>query len=276
MPAPSALQNPIGVFDSGVGGLSVLRHIRAILPAEDLLYVADSAYAPYGDRPPGWVRSRSVQLAEWLAEQGSKALVIACNTSTAAAATAIRERLALPVIAIEPALKPAAAITRSGVVGVLATTGTLESDRFASLLDRFGAGVEVVSQPCPGLVERIERGELDGEDTRTLVSRLVAPLLARGADTIVLGCTHYPFVRDLIAAAAGPAVTIVDAGTSVARQVQARLAEAGLLSASGEPGRDRLLTTGGPDAAAAAARLWPDGVRVERLELPDRTTLEIA
>lgn len=256
---------PIGVFDSGVGGLSVLRHIRAILPAEDLLYLADSGHAPYGDRPTEWIRERSLRLAEWLVAEGAKALVIACNTITAAAGPAVRERLSLPVIAIEPAVKPAAAFTNSRVVGVLATTGTLESDRFASLLERFAAGIEVVAQPCPGLVEQIERGELDGPGTRALVERFVAPLLARGADTIVLGCTHYPFVRDLIAAVAGPQVTLIDAGVSVARQVQVRLGEAGLLCASPAPGRDRLLTTGGPEAAAAAARLWTGGVEVERV-----------
>jgi glutamate racemase len=268
MPLAPTSRGPIGVFDSGVGGLSVLRHIRAILPAEDLLYLADSGYAPYGDRPSEWIRARSLQLAEWLVAQGAKALVIACNTITAAASDLLREHVAVPVVAIEPAVKPAAAYTRSHVVGVLATTGTLESERFASLLARFAAGIEVVAQPCPGLVEHIERGELETADTRALVERFVAPLLARGADTIVLGCTHYPFVRGLIAQVAGPRVTLIDAGTSVARQVQVRLGEAGLLSTSSSPGRDRLLTTGGPEPAAAAARLWGGGARVERVELP--------
>lgn len=264
---PSSL-GPIGVFDSGVGGLSVLRHIRADLPGEELLYVADSGQAPYGDRPTSWIRARSLQLAGWLVDQGAKALVMACNTATAAAGTAVRERFPLPVIAIEPAVKPAAAFTRSGVVGVLATTSTLESERFASLLHRFARGVEVVAQPCPGLVEQIERGELATPATRALVERYVGPLLARGADTVVLGCTHYPFVRDLIAEAAGPKVKLIDAGASVARQVQVRLGEAGLLSTSPGPGRDRLVTTGGDEAAEAAARLWPGVARVERLDLP--------
>jgi glutamate racemase len=275
MPATGP-QSPIGVFDSGVGGLSVLRHIRALLPGEDLLYLADSRHAPYGDRPPRWIRARSLELAEWLVGQGCKAIVVACNTATAAAAPSIRERLTIPVIAMEPALKPAAAVTRTGVVGVLATTGTLESDRFASLRDRFGAGVEVVAQPCPGLVEQIERGALDTPETRALVASFVAPLLARRADTIVLGCTHYPFVREAIAAAAGPGVALLDAGIAVARQVQARLAEAGLLSSAVGPGRDRLLTTGGPEAAAAAGRLWPGGPGAERVEIPGTGPIEVA
>ncbi|BDG02762.1 glutamate racemase [Anaeromyxobacter oryzae] len=264
---------PIGVFDSGVGGLSVLRHVRARLPHEDLLYLADSAHAPYGDRSPAWIRARSVQLCEWLVSHGAKAIVVACNTATAAAASALRAHLTLPVIAMEPAVKPAAAATRSGVVGVLATSGTLESARFAALLDRFTAGIEVLAQPCPGLVEVIERGELDGSATRALVARFVRPLLTRGVDTIVLGCTHYPFVRDVIAAAAGPGVAIVDTGPAVAQQVERRLSEAGLLTPALAPGRDRLITTGNAAAAATVRLLWPEA-RVEVLDLelapPDR------
>ncbi len=267
MPAvPSASPGPIGVFDSGVGGLSVLRHVRARLPHEDLVYLADSEHAPYGDRSPDWIRARSLQLCEWLVSQGATAIVVACNTAPAAAAPALRARLALPVIAMEPAVKPAAAATRSGVVGVLATTGTLESARFAALLDRFTAGIEVLAQPCPGLVEVIERGELDGPATRALVARFVNPLVARGADTLVLGCTHYPFVRDVIAAVAGPGVAIVDTGPAVAQQVERRLSEAGLLAPASASGRDRLFTTGGLAAATTARLLWP-GARAEALEL---------
>ncbi len=263
-PKPSG---PIGVFDSGVGGLSVLRHVRALLPREDLLYLADSGYAPYGDRSTAWIRARSLQLSDWLVGQGAKAIVVACNTATAAATSALREHLAVPVIAMEPAVKPAAAATRSGVVGVLATTGTLESARFAELRDRFAAGVEVVAQPCPGLVEPIERGELDAPATRALVARFVGPLLTRGVDTIVLGCTHYPFVRDAIAAVAGPGVTLIETGAAMARQVEHRLTEAGLLAFSTSSGRDRLVTTGGATAAAAARILWPEAARVEALFL---------
>jgi glutamate racemase len=267
-PDPSG---PVGVFDSGVGGLSVLRHVRALLPHEDLVYVADSGHAPYGDRSPDWIRTRSLQLADWLVGQRAKAIVVACNTATAAAASALRAHLAVPTIAMEPAVKPAAAATHSGVVGVLATTGTLESARFAALLDRFAADVEVVAQPCPGLVERIERGELDTPGTRALVAGFVAPVLSRGADTIVLGCTHYPFVRDAIAAAAGPGVTLVETGVAVARQVRRRLAAARLLAPAARAGRAALLTTGGARAAEAARRLWPEAETVELLELAPPT-----
>lgn len=257
----------MAVFDSGVGGLSVLRHIRALLPAEELLYLGDSGNAPYGDRSPEWIEARSLQLSAWLVARGAKAIVVACNTATAAASTALRARFTIPVVAMEPAVKPAAAATHSGVVGVLATTGMLESARFAALLDRFAAGIEVVAQPCPGLVEQIERGELDTAATRALVAGFVRPLLARGADTIVLGCTHYPFVREAISAAAGPDVTLIETGGAVARQLQRRLADEGLLSPSTEPGRVRLLTTGGEVPASTARRLWGEDVPVEALEV---------
>ncbi len=257
---------PIGVFDSGVGGLSVLRHIRALLPHEDLLYIADSGNAPYGDKPPDWIRERSIALAGWLAGRGAKAIVIACNTATAAAAGALRERLALPVIGMEPAVKPAAAATKTGVVGVLATVGTLKSAQFAALLDRFAGGIEVVTQPCPGLVECVERGELDDPATQALVSRYVAPLLARGADTIVLGCTHYPFLRPLIAAAAGPQVALIETGGAVARQLERRLHETVVARHHEMRGRDAFYASGDADLAARVMRrLWADDTPVEPL-----------
>jgi glutamate racemase len=221
-------QRPIGVFDSGVGGLSVLRAIRAELPFEQLVYVADSGYAPYGDRPREFIESRALAICDFLLERRVKAVVVACNTATGAAVHVLRERLTIPVIAIEPAVKPAALQTRSGVVGVLATAGTLSSPKFLDLVDRHGAGVQVLVQPCPGLAERIEAGDLASEDTRELVTRLVRPLLEKSADTLVLGCTHYPFVRELIAEAAGPRVTIIDPATAVARELRRRLAAAGL------------------------------------------------
>ena len=206
----------------------MLRAIRAELPAEHLVYVADSGHAPYGDRPREFIEARALAVVDFLLARDVKAVVVACNTATGAAVHVLRARLAIPVIAIEPAVKPAALQTRSGVVGVLATTGTLSSPKFLDLVDRHGAGVQVLVQPCPGLAERIEAGELASEDTRALVETLVRPLLDRSADTLVLGCTHYPFVRDLIAEAAGPAVTIIDPATAVARELRRRLVAAGL------------------------------------------------
>ncbi|HSD38416.1 MAG TPA: glutamate racemase [Rhodocyclaceae bacterium] len=222
---------PIGVFDSGVGGLSVLREIRARLPHEDLIYCADSGFAPYGSRSPDEIRERSLFLAEFLLKHDCKALVIACNTATAAAADYLRTRWpALPIIGMEPAVKPATAATRSGVVGVLATVGTLASARFAALLDTFGNEVEVVMQPCPGLMECVERGELDTPATRALLTSYVQPLVQADADVVVLGCTHYVFLRSLVQELVGPAVKLIDTGAAVAAQLERKLIAASTLA----------------------------------------------
>lgn len=255
---------PIGVFDSGVGGLSVLREIRALLPNESLLYVADSGHVPYGEKSPEFIRERCRLIAAFLLERGAKALVLACNTATVAGVAELRELYPqLPVVGMEPAVKPAAAATRSGVVGVLATTGTLKSAKFAALLDRFASDVRVVTQPCPGLVERIEAGDLDSEQTRVLLQGFVAPLLAQGCDTLILGCTHYPFIKPLLQTLVPDAVSLIDTGAAVARQLQRLLDERGLLAA-------------GP---ARPARYWSSGnsaqmANVLTLLLGDRSVIE--
>lgn len=258
---------PIGVFDSGLGGLSVLRHARARLPAEDFLYIADSGHAPYGERSADWIRARSLTLGEWLIGHGAKALLIACNTATAAAAQALRERWPdLPVVGMEPAVKPAAAATRSGVVGILATTGTLASARFAALLDTFGRDVRVVTRPGTGLVEAVERGELDTPATQALVASHVEPLLAGGADVIVLGCTHYPFLRRLIEDQAGPSVQVIDTGDSVARHLEHRLNAAGLLRTGKPAGVETFWSSAASDEAERILRrLWQHDVRLTPL-----------
>lgn len=244
----------IGVFDSGLGGLSVLTAIRRRLPAADLDYVADSGHVPYGDKGEAFIRERSLRLARFLLEQGADVLVVACNTATAAAVPALRETLAVPVVGMEPAVKPATLATRTSVVGVLATVGTLKSARFAALLDRFGAGITVLTQACPGLVEQVEAAELDTPTTRAMVSGFVHPLLEGGADTLVLGCTHFPFIRPAVEAAAGPGVTVIDTGEAVARQVERVAGEAA--GAPGE-GRERFWTSGDPARLAGSlARLW--------------------
>lgn len=246
----------IGVFDSGVGGLSVLRHIRAQLPRHELLYVADSGHVPYGDKTPDYIRERALALTQFLAKQGAGAVVIACNTATAAAATYLRERFAIPIIGMEPAVKPAVNATRSGVVGVLATVGTLESARFAALLEQYAGDVEIVMQACPGLVEQVEAGEIDSAKTHELVLRYTQPLLVRGADTLVLGCTHYPFLKPAIAAAVGPDVRLIDTGEAVARQVVRRLPGEAVPALTAAP-VERFWSTG--DLAVArriVAQLW--------------------
>lgn len=248
---------PIGIFDSGVGGLSVLRHIRAQLPQERLVYVADSAHAPYGGKSPQEIQARSLAVSEFLVDQGAKALVVACNTATAAAISALRARFALPVIGMEPAVKPAVAATRSGVVGVLATTGTLQSAQFAALLESYGKNVQVVTQGCPGLVECVERGELDSAQTRALLQGYLAPLLAAGADTLVLGCTHYPFLRPLLEELTGNKIALIDTGAAVARQVERRLDEAGIRNAGTAAGTLRFWTSGDPvQGQAVVEMLW--------------------
>jgi glutamate racemase len=257
---------PIGVFDSGVGGLTVLREIRRELPQEDLLYVADSGHAPYGDKPMEVIEARAVAITEFLLEQGAKAVVVACNTATGAAARLLRSRYPVPIVAMEPAVKPAVAQTRSGVIGVLATRRTLESHNFCVLMERVGTGAEVLLQPCPGLVERVEEGDLDGDHTRALLVDYLRPLLERGADTLVLGCTHYPHLIPLIGRLAGPEVAVLDSGAAVARQVRRRLESLGLLASPQRPGAERFWTSGCPVGThGLMTRLWQAEVRLERL-----------
>ncbi len=256
---------PLGVFDSGVGGLSVLGEIRARLPAENLLYVADSHHAPYGEKSPDFIRDRAQAITRFLIGQGAKAVVVACNTATAAAAGRLRETFPAPILAMEPAVKPAAAATRSRIVGVLATAGTLESARFAALLARFGGGIKVLARPCPGLVERVEQGDLRGPATRELLAHYTRPLLERGADTLILGCTHYPFLRPLLAEIAGPEVALIDTGAAVARHLAQTLAARGL-EAPRRLGEERFWTSGEVTMAEAVmGRLWGRRVVVDAL-----------
>ena len=261
----SVARRPIGVFDSGVGGLSVLRHVRAALPAEELFYVADSAHAPYGVKSPQFIEARALAIAEFLVARDAKALVVACNTATAAAISRLRERFDLPIVGMEPAVKPAAEATRAGVIGVLATSGTLESGKFAELVGRFGSQARVIVQPCPGLVERIESGDLEGPLTRALLEGFIAPLLKAGADTLVLGCTHYPLLTPLLRELAGPSPAIVESGAAVARQLARRLAETDFSPARGEGG-ERFFSSGEPARLEALLpRLWGRAAPVESL-----------
>jgi glutamate racemase len=253
------------MFDSGLGGLSILREVRQRLPQHDLFYLADSAYCPYGPRPADEVRARALAIGRWLVEQGAALLVVACNTASSAALDVLRAELPIAVVGMEPGLKPAAAATRSGRIGVLATSNTLAGARFAALVERYAEGVEVITQPCPGLVELVEAGELDGPAARALVERYVAPLLERGVDTLVLGCTHYPFLRSTIADIAGRYVAIVDTGPAVAWQVARVAAQRGL--AAGQ-GRARFWTTGdSAQVAAAARRVLDEEIVVEAAEV---------
>jgi glutamate racemase len=259
---PAAAHAPVGIFDSGLGGLSVLRHILAQLPREDLLYFADSAFAPYGGKPEAAVIERTLAIAGFLAAQHCKALVVACNTATAAAVLAVRERYPqLPVVGVEPGLKPATLCSASRIVGVMATERTLASARFQALEARLCAstGVRFVAQACSGLADQVEKGELRSPATAALVQRYVEPLIRQGADTLVLGCTHYPFLLPLIEACAqragGRKVNVIDTGEAVARQLQRVLDERSLLRVTdAAPGAIQGWTTGSAGTLSSALK----------------------
>jgi len=250
---------PIGIFDSGVGGLSILRHIRAQLPHEHLLYVADTGFAPYGDKSEDVVAARSLAVARFLVDRGAKALVVACNTATISAVKLLRESFPdMPIVGVEPGLKPAASASRNGKIGVLATERTLAGAKFLQLRDQISAatGAAFLLQACRGLVDQIESG--DTQATTQLLRRYIAPLLEQGADTLVLGCTHYPLVRasieDVIADSGAHGVVLVDTGDAVARQL-VRLLDAGqLLRATDgtEPASLHAYTSASASALAAA------------------------
>jgi glutamate racemase len=263
---PNMNANPIGVFDSGVGGLSVLHEIRRALPGEDLLYVADSAHAPYGDKSQQFIEDRSIAISEFLVSRHVKAIVVACNTATGAAIATLRSRFAVPIIAMEPAVKPAALNTQSGVIGVLATSRTLVSDNFVQLFARYGADVEIWGQACPGLVEQVEAGDLSGNKTRLLLAQYVAPLLERKADIIVLGCTHYPFLAPLIQEIAGSGVAVIDSAAAVARELRRRLEQDNLLANDARTGTEYFWTSGTLDnAKPLVSQLWQAEVQVSVL-----------
>ncbi|KVO73575.1 glutamate racemase [Burkholderia ubonensis] len=231
--ATAAAGAPVGVFDSGLGGLSVLRAVRAQLPDESFVYVADSRHAPYGPRDEAFITERTLAIGEWLAREGAKALVVACNTATAQSIAAIRERLAIPLVGVEPGIKPAAALSASGIAGVLATQSTLASARFQALLDRYGAGRRFICQPGHGLVEAVERGDTHSPALRALLDGYLQPMLDAGADTLVLGCTHYPFFTETIRDLVGDRLTIVDTSDAIARQLARVLDERGLRAPAG-------------------------------------------
>lgn len=262
---------PVGVFDSGVGGLSVLRAIREALPGQNLLYLADSGHAPYGERDSQYIAARAVAMTEFLLDKGIQALVIACHTATVTAVAALRSWCPVPIIAMEPAIKPAAAMTRSGVIGVLATSRTLGSATVVRLCALYGERVKILLQPCPGLVEQVERGELSGAVTRALVGRYIDPLLEAGADTLVLGCTHYPFLLPLIQEVAGPSVALVDPAAAVARELRRRLYGTTQipLPPSDTPATERFFSSSPPARAGRLiSGLWGRRVGVEAFDGP--------
>lgn len=263
----------VGVFDSGLGGLSVLRAIRAHLPQADLDYVADSGHAPYGEKPDAFIEARSRHITGVLLDQGADLIVVACNTATAAAVHALRQQWPLvPVVGVEPGVKPAVALSPKRRIGVLATPSTLRSQKFGMLVDAHGGDAFVLLQPCPGLAREIERGQLDTPALRELVNGFSRPLNDAGVDTAVLGCTHYPFVLPLFEQALGPEVRIIDTAEAVARQTAktGRDLMARREATSSSPvtsGTTGLWSSADPDHLSEVARRWL-GLRTRARALP--------
>jgi glutamate racemase len=239
---------PIGIFDSGVGGLSVLRAIRQTLPNEAILYLGDQAHVPYGLRPQSEIRQFSESISRFLLLKGAKLIVVACNTASAAALRYLRQIFPeVPFVGMEPAVKPAAEITHTGKVGVLATPTTFAGALYASVVERFAGGVQIFQDTCPGLVGQIEAGDLDSRTTRDILEKALQPMLREGIDTVVMGCTHYPFVIPLIQEITGPAVRIIDPAPAIARQTERLLSAFGMLSKRSELGAMTFFTSGNPD-----------------------------
>jgi glutamate racemase len=210
----------IGVFDSGVGGLSVWKELHALMPEEDYSYFSDSAYCPYGPKLPEAIQERAAAITDFLISKGSSIVVVACNTATAAAIDFLRSRYAIPFVGMEPAVKPAAEQSKSGTVGVLATAGTLKGSLYHNTLANYASSVNVIETVGTGLVELVESGKTDSPEAFQLVSKYVKPMVEAGADCIVLGCTHYPFLADVISKVAGPGVEILNPAPAVARQTR--------------------------------------------------------
>ena len=256
---------PIGVFDSGVGGLSVLRALVAELPGEDFVYVADSGHCPYGPRPKPEIQRLSHAMTEFLVQQGVKLVVVACNTASAAALAYLRATFPIPFVGMVPALKPAAGRTRTGHVGVLATEGTFQGELFADVVARFGQGVQVHVQVGQGLVELVEAGEVEGPRAEAAVERCLRPLLDAGVDTLVLGCTHYPFLTPTLERVGQGRLTVVEPSAAIAAQTRRVLAERGWLNPQPRGSR-RYYTTGDADQVAAiASRLLGQPVIVNQM-----------
>lgn len=241
--------SPIGIFDSGVGGLSVLRAVRERMPNEAVLYFGDQGHIPYGPRPMEQIRRFSEAITNFLLEKHAKIIVVACNTASAAALKYLREKFPnVQFVGMEPAVKPAAEYTRTGKVGVLATPATFQGELYASVVGRFANGVEIFQNTCDGLVQQVEQGNLGGSETRRILNDALTPMLEQNIDTVVLGCTHYPFVIPLIQEIVGEKVRVIDPAPAVARQAERLLEAGGKKSQTLARERIQLITSGNPAA----------------------------
>ncbi|WP_290702791.1 glutamate racemase [Amphritea sp.] len=230
------MERPIGIFDSGVGGISIARAIRAELPSENLIYVADQAFSPYGSQSQDVIEDRAETVSQFLSNQNCKAIVVACNTATVNSIEILRSKFKIPVIGVEPGIKPAVMQSKAGIIGVLATEQTLNSRSFQQLQARFSDQAKIVVQACPRFVELVEEGDLNSPETFKVVERYVMPLLDKGADQIVLGCTHYPFLKPVIEYVLQDRADIIDTALPVAAQVKRKLSELNLLNPQDDPG----------------------------------------
>ncbi len=245
---------PIGIFDSGIGGLTIWDHIRRRMPSEDTLYLADSVNAPYGKREPGEILELSRKNTRWLLERGAKMIVVACNTATTNAIDRLRAEFPVPFIGIEPAIKPAALGSRTGKIGVLATRGTLSSSLFATTSRNFAGGIRILEQEGKGLVERIESGGSGDPVLREELAGMLEPMLREGIDHLVLGCTHYPLLRPVLETLLPAGVTVLDCGLPVARQAEVVLKKENLLRNTTSVGIHQLLTNGDPSVMIQVLR----------------------
>jgi glutamate racemase len=276
--APLALDSsaPVAIFDSGLGGLSVLRAVRTALPDERLIYAADSLYAPYGERDDDFISDRTLAIGEWFVSQGAKALVVACNTATSQSIAQARERLPIPVIGVEPGIKPAALMSQTRVVGVLATAVTLRSARFQALAERHTGDCRFILQPGHGLVQAVERCDTDSPELVALLRGYVQPMLDANADTLVLGCTHYPFLDRAIRSIAGDQLALIDTSVAIARQLERQLDSFGLRATPAQAPDIELprfySTNDGQALRQLAASLLGLDVTVEHVVIPSRRT----
>lgn len=259
-------EQPIGIFDSGIGGLSIARQIRDMLPHENLVYVADTIHAPYGEKSASYITERSYSISDFLLEKNVKAIVVACNTATVSSIKALRAKYTLPIIGVEPGVKPAVFNTKSGVIGVLATAQTLKSSSFNDLAKSFSTEVKIEVQPCPGLMEQVEALSLDSAETEALVKKYVFPLLDKGADHLVLGCTHYAFLAPIIKKVAGSKVEIVNTDFAVAKETARRLEVLNLLSPQSGEGNITFWSSASSSVAYRQfSLLWGEAVTVSKM-----------
>ena len=253
---------PLGVFDSGIGGISILIEIRKALPNENLIYFADSAHCPYGTKTVEEIRERSLRITDFLISRNAKAVVVACNTACSAGLDQVRQRNPeTPIIGVEPAVKPAHDLTRNGKIGILSTNLTLNGKKFSSLVDKFGNGVKLLTQPAPGLADLVEKGEIYSNETRELLGGYLRPLMEEGIDTLILGCTHYPFLSPVIREICGDGVKLLDTGEAVARQTGRVLQTKKLASNENFTGTVSFYTTGDPATVKDVLdKLWPEKI----------------